>query len=70
MRKIIRYEGGEALEQAAQRSCGCPIPGNTQGQVGWGPGQPELLGGTAYGRGLELEGLKAPSNPSHAVIRW
>jgi len=22
----------------------CPIPGGTQGQVGWGPGQPELVG--------------------------
>ena len=26
-------------------SCGCPIPAGTQGQVGWGPGQPELVGG-------------------------
>jgi len=25
---------GEALAQAAQRSCGCPIPGCVQGQVG------------------------------------
>jgi len=33
-------EGGEVLEQAAQRDCGCPTPGNVQGQVGWGPGQP------------------------------
>jgi len=22
----------------------CPIPGGAQGQVGWGPGQPELVG--------------------------
>jgi len=22
----------------------CSIPGGTQGQVGWGPGQPELVG--------------------------
>ena len=36
---------------AAQRSCGCPIPGGTEGQVGWGPGQPELVGGSpAHGR--------------------
>lgn len=28
-------EGSEALAQAAQRSCGCFIPGVTQGQVGW-----------------------------------
>ena len=30
----------------------CPIPGGTQSQVGWGPGQPELVGGsTGHGRG-------------------
>jgi len=29
----------------------CPIPGGTQGQVGWGPGQPELVGSSpAHGR--------------------
>jgi len=26
----------EALAQVAQRSCGCPIPGIVQGQVGQG----------------------------------
>jgi len=34
-------EGDEILAYAAQRSCGCPIPGGVQGQVGCGPGQPE-----------------------------
>jgi len=24
------------LEQVAQRGCGCPHPGSTQGQAGWG----------------------------------
>jgi len=24
----------------------CPIPGGAQGQVGWGPGQPEVVGGS------------------------
>ena len=48
------------LEQAAQRGCECPIPGDVQGQVGWGPGQPGLVlygevGGPACGRGLELD---------------
>ena len=28
-------EGGEALAQVAQRSCGFPLPGSVQGQVGW-----------------------------------
>jgi len=40
------------LEQIAQRISGrCPIPGGIQDQVGWGPGQPDLLGGnTAHSR--------------------
>ena len=48
---------GEVLEQAAQRGCGCPVPGGAQGQVGWGSGQPGLVlneevGGPACGRGI------------------
>jgi len=36
----------------------CPIPGDTQGQVGWSPGQPELVGGSpAQGTGVELDDL-------------
>ena len=31
------------LAQAAQRGCGCPVPGGVQGQVGCGPGQPALV---------------------------
>lgn len=38
-----------------QRGCGCPIPGGIQGQVGWGPGQPELVGGNpAHDRGIGI----------------
>lgn len=39
-------KGGEVPEQAVQRSCECPIPEGIQGQVGQGPGQPELVGGS------------------------
>ena len=42
-------EGGEVLEQAAQRGCGCPIPGGVQCQVGLGPGQPGLVNGEVGG---------------------
>ncbi|GAB0186503.1 hypothetical protein GRJ2_001115600 [Grus japonensis] len=36
-----------------QRSCGCPIPGSVQGQVGWGFGQRGLVEGVpAHGRGV------------------
>ena len=41
------------MAQAAQRSCGCPIPGGVQGQVVPVPGQPELVEGSpAHGRGI------------------
>ena len=43
--------------------------GGNQGQVGWGPGHPELVGGSpACGSRLELSGLKVPSNPNCSVI--
>jgi len=32
--EILHHEGGEALEQVAQRSCRCPLHGCVQGQVG------------------------------------
>jgi len=31
------------LAKAAQGSSGCPIPGGVQDQVGWGPGQSDLV---------------------------
>jgi len=46
---VIAFEDptitGEALAQVAQRSCGCPLPGSVQGQVGWGFQQPGLVEG-------------------------
>ena len=58
MNGVKLKEGVEALAQAAQRSCGCPIPGGVQGQVGWGCGQPDLVSGSpAHGWELELGGL-------------
>jgi len=34
-KKILHHEGGETLEEVAQRSCGCPLPGSAEDQVGW-----------------------------------
>jgi len=56
------------MEQAAQRGCGCSVPGGVQGQVGWGPGQPGLVpdlevGGSACGRGLEPDDHWGPVQP-------
>ncbi|KAK4832276.1 LOW QUALITY PROTEIN: hypothetical protein QYF61_021675 [Mycteria americana] len=43
-KEFFYNEGGEALEQFAQRGSGGPIPGNIQGWVGWGSEQPYLKG--------------------------
>jgi len=51
-------QGGEALAQAAQRSCGFPLPGRVQGQVGWSAEHPGLVGDVpAHGRGVEPDDL-------------
>lgn len=40
-----------------------------QGQVGWSPRQPHLMGGSpAHSKGLEIGGFKVLSNPSHCMI--
>jgi len=41
MEEVFYNEGGETLSQVAQRGGRCPIPGNIQGQVGWGSEQPD-----------------------------
>jgi len=47
-------EDGDALEQVAQRGCGCPVTGDVQGQAGCGSGQPGLVSGDlAHSRGVE-----------------
>ena len=61
------------LEQAAQRGCGCPVPGGVQGQVGWGPEQPGQIlnvdaGGPACGGCWSFMILEVPSSPGHSVI--
>jgi len=56
--KILYSKSDEALAQAAQRSCGCPIPRGAQDQVGWGTGQPAILGGNpVHSRRLEIDDL-------------
>jgi len=53
IREILCYEGGEALEQVAWRSCGCPLPESVQGQVGWDFEQPGLVESVpAHSRGV------------------
>lgn len=44
-KESLRCEGGEALKQVPQRSCGYPIPRSVQDQFGWGSESPGLVGG-------------------------
>jgi len=52
-KKFFPHEGGETLAQVAQRSCGFPLPGSAQGQVGWSSEHPGLVEDVpADGRGV------------------
>jgi len=54
--EILYSEDGEALAQVAQRSCGFPLRGRVQGQVGRGFEQLGLVEGVpAHGRGVGTE---------------
>lgn len=50
--RVVRHKN-----RFSQRSCGCPIPEITQGQVEWEFEQPELVGVPAYGRMGGLDNL-------------
>ena len=52
--EIVYSESGETPAQVAQRGGRCLIPGITQGQVGQGSEQPDLVeDGLAHCRGLD-----------------
>ena len=56
--EIFYDEGSETLEEVAQRCGRCPIPGNIQGQVGWGSEQPHLVEDVPiHLRGFGIDGL-------------
>jgi len=49
----LYYESGETLEHVAQISCGCPLTGGVQGQIGWGVEKHGLMEAVpAHGRGV------------------
>ena len=62
--EIFYHEGSKTLAQIAQRGNGGPIPGNIQGQVGWGSEQPGLVEDVpAHCRGLGQMTSKCPFQP-------
>lgn len=58
---LCDFEGGDALGQVTQRCCGCSIPGDVQGQVGWVPVHPDLVAWNPMG-------FEVPSNSANPVI--
>lgn len=58
VRKKFFILSGEALEQAAPRSCGCPTLGGVEGWVGWDLEQPDLVANNSvHRREMELHRL-------------
>jgi len=52
---VDRRGSGSGLCPHDCSSCRCPIPGNIQGQVGWGSEQPDLVEDVpAYSKGVGL----------------
>jgi len=57
------------LAQAAQRSCGCCIPGDAQGQVGWALGSLIWRGAALpTAQGWNWMCFEVPSKPNYNVI--
>jgi len=57
-KKFFYHEGGEALEQIAQRGSAGPFPGDIQGQVGLGSEQPGVVEDVPdHCRGIGLDDL-------------
>ena len=66
--EIFYDEGGDALEQVAQRSCGCPIIGSVQSLVGQRFEQPDLVQDVpAQGREVGLDDLQR-SLPAQTIL--
>jgi len=68
--EMFYNEGGETLAQVAQRGGRCPIPGNIQGQVGWGSEKPDRVEDVPAHcrRGWTRWPLKVPSNLNYSMI--
>ena len=57
------------MTQVAQRCGGCPIPGDTQGQAGWGSEHlMELWEFLCIAGELDQMGLEIPSNSNDSMI--
>ena len=60
--------GNSLLWHSCPEKLWCPVPGDAQGQVGWGPGQLSWGGSSAYSWGCSWEVFEFPSNLNYSVI--
>lgn len=67
-KKFFTCVGGEALEQVAQRSCVCPIPGSVGGQVRCGFEQPGGRCTSAWKGDWNQTISKVPANSNYSMI--
>lgn len=49
--EVSHSEGDKTLAQVGQRGCGCPVPRNVQGHLGWGLEQPGRVKVSLYKAG-------------------
>lgn len=64
----LHHSGDEAPEQVAQRTYGDSKPGSIQGQGGWGPDKPGLVGGVPEcGRGVGIRWSLRPL-PTQTIL--
>jgi len=72
MEEVFYSEGGEALEQVAQRRDGCPTHEDIQGQAEWVSEQPDLdVGVPVHCTGSWTRWLlKVPFNSNKSMILW
>ena len=67
---LYSEDGEEALAQLPREAMDAPSLETIQGQVGWGPGQRELLGGSSLpmAGGRNWVGFRVPSNTSLSMV--
>jgi len=70
VRKKIFTQRMDAVAQADQRSCGCPISRGFQDLVGWGPGPWPGGGQPTHGKRWNWIVFNVPSNLFHLLIVW
>lgn len=62
-------ESGRTVAQIGQGGGGCPTSGTTQGQVGWGSEQPDVVENAPAHVGSDHMTSKCPLQSNHSVLQ-